>query len=513
MQRFCFFCLFLLLLRPFPCLADGARSGEVVLRENRYFQMGFSSVGASLDRVILRAPKFQDDILQLDRMENSGRLALQLFPATGGTLDDSAAVYEMESNKTPEGIEELHFSTVLRGEDGQALLAVRRSYRIHPDSHRVEFRLKLRNEGTAPVRLGQAEGPGFSLSMVAMLGESTLEDLGVIRRNGEYETVTLGQKDIREQRDGIIDYAGVTDTFFVSLLEFSSQKPRNLRLESFEDARLDARKSGYPARIVAEFPALELEGREARSFDFTLFHSRKSYRLLEGYGLAELCDMSFLSVFIMNILFYFYNITSDWGMSIILLTIAIRILLHPLTVKQTRSMKAMQKIQPLVNDLKIRYKDNAQKMNEEVMRLYREHQINPLGGCLPLLIQIPILIALFTSLRNSIELRGEHFLWMPDLSGADPLYVLPILITVTMHWQQKQMNVDPNQAAAMRFMPLFMLFICLSLPAGVLLYWLVSNVLQILQQAYDTGTPAATLVPVPGENGDGEANRKKRKRH
>ena len=187
----------------------------------------------------------------------------------------------------------------------------------------------------------------------------------------------------------------------------------------------------------------------------------------------------------MKILFIFYEMVHSWGIAIILLTLSIKIILHPLTMKQTRSMKQMQKIQPLMKDIQTKYKDNPQKMNEEVMKLYREHNVNPLSGCLPLVIQIPILIALFTSLRNSIELRGESFLWIKDLSGADPYYIFPILIVLTMHYQQKQMNVDPNQAAAMKFMPIFMFFICLSLPSGVLIYWVVSNVLQIFQQGYD----------------------------
>lgn len=496
---------------------------DLIPVENTFFKLGFRAVGGTLDQVILKAPKFGDDILHLDRKEKSGQFSLQFFLNDNGRiveLDDRNQVYEAEVNDGPDGIKEIHFSTILSektnlstGETGLAI-AIRRSYIIHPDSHRIEFKLKLRNEGDGPLKLGTGEKSSFALGGISMLGNTTIEDLGVLRVEKEYDSITLGTKDVNEKKTGVIDYAGVSDTFFVALLEFPGQKPVSVQYETYVDPAMDAKIEGVAARMTASFAALELDGREARSFDFKIFVSRKSYKLLESYNLAELCDMSFLSVFIMNILFFFFNMTRDWGWSIILLTIAIRILLHPLTVKQTRSMKAMQKIQPLVNDLKIRYKDNSQKMNEEVMRLYREHQINPLGGCLPLLIQIPILIALFTSLRNSIELRGEHFFWLPDLSGADPLLILPVLITVSMHFQQKQMNVDPNQAAAMKFMPVFMFFICLSLPAGVLLYWLVSNVLQIFQQAYDPtkASEQTAPVPVPVIDESGETDRKKRKK-
>jgi len=342
-----------------------------------------------------------------------------------------------------------------------------------------------------------------------MLGKSTIDDYAFAKLDGDFETQLLGTEKINEKWEGNIDYAGVMDQYFVSVLNIGSHKAKSVQMESFDTTAFKNKKEeGFPSTIKVVFPELELDSREARVYDFTILVSQKSYKLLENYKLEEICELNFLSLFIMKVLFLIYDLTFNWGLSIILLTLGIKIILHPLTMKQTRSMKDMQKIQPLMKDIQAKYKDNPTKMNEEVMKLYREHNINPLSGCLPLLIQIPILIALFTSLRNSIELRGESFLWIKDLSGADPYYILPLLIVVSMHFQQKQMNVDPNQATAMKFMPIFMLFICLTLPSGVLIYWVVSNVLQIVQQGYDPKDSKTKTAPA---NSETEKNDKPKK--
>ena len=134
--------------------------------------------------------------------------------------------------------------------------------------------------------------------------------------------------------------------------------------------------------------------------------------------------------------------------------------------------------------------DGVKKMQKEMMGLYKEHKVNPMGGCLPMLIQLPIFVALFNALRNTIELKGSSFLWMKDLSLPDtvgvvaglPINILPIIMGGTMVWQQKMSTVDPEQAKMMMFMPIFFTFIFYSFPSGLVLYWLVNNVLSIAQQ-------------------------------
>ena len=184
----------------------------------------------------------------------------------------------------------------------------------------------------------------------------------------------------------------------------------------------------------------------------------------------------------LELLRFFYSIFPNYGIAIILLTLLVRLILYPLTLKQTKEMAKMQKLQPKLKDLQDRYKDNPQKMNEEVLKLYTKNKVNPIGGCFPILLQLPIIMALFNTFRNAVELRKASFLWMSDLSKGDPYMILPIAIAVLMYYQQGKSNIDPQQRQAMAFMPMMMLFITFSLPSGLLVYWFASSVLGILQQ-------------------------------
>jgi YidC/Oxa1 family membrane protein insertase len=181
-----------------------------------------------------------------------------------------------------------------------------------------------------------------------------------------------------------------------------------------------------------------------------------------------------------------------YGVAIIIITVIIKMLFWPLTHKSTVSMRKMQKIQPLVQEIRTKYKDDAQTMNRKVMELYREHKVNPLGGCLPILFQIPVFFALFNTLRGAIELRHASFLWVADLSMPDtlgwmplglPIRPLAILMGVTMLLQQRlsPSTSDPSQTRMMMFMTLFFMFIFYSMPAGLTLYWTVNQILTLSQ--------------------------------
>jgi YidC/Oxa1 family membrane protein insertase len=189
-----------------------------------------------------------------------------------------------------------------------------------------------------------------------------------------------------------------------------------------------------------------------------------------------------------------YDGIGNYGIAIIVLTILSKVLFYPLTVWSMRSMKAMQTMQPQINALRSKYKSDPQRLQRETMELYRKHGVNPLGGCLPMLPQIPIFYALYLAVANSAELQSAPFLcfgkmfgldlWICDLAAQDPTYVLPLLMGVTMFIQQKMTPVsgDPAQAKVMLIMPVFFTLMFLNLPSGLVLYWTVSNVLQIAQQ-------------------------------
>ena len=183
----------------------------------------------------------------------------------------------------------------------------------------------------------------------------------------------------------------------------------------------------------------------------------------------------------------FHAFARNWGVAIVLLTVLVKALLYPLTVKSMRSMQEMKNLQPKVDALKARYGDDKEKMNQEVMRLYQTHKVNPLGGCLPLLLQMPVWLALYATLQTSVELYRQQFLWLKDLTAYDPYYILPLAMGVSSFVMQKLSPQPADNAQAkmlLYFMPAFFTFIMLKLPAGLTLYILVNNLLSIAQQQW-----------------------------
>ena len=179
----------------------------------------------------------------------------------------------------------------------------------------------------------------------------------------------------------------------------------------------------------------------------------------------------------------------SYGLAIILMTIAIKLVLFPLTQKQMKSMSAMQKIQPKTKYIQEKYKDDPQLMQQKIMEMYKEHGVSPFGGCLPLLIQMPIFIAFYQSLFNFKFVNKAHagFLWIPNIGNPDPYFILAILAAATTFLQQKVSMVesnDPTQKTMLYFMPVFMAYIAYKMPAGLPLYWVVFNILGIMQQLY-----------------------------
>ncbi len=245
------------------------------------------------------------------------------------------------------------------------------------------------------------------------------------------------------------------------------------------------------------FVGLELESvQSSANAEYLLYAGTKELEILEtqGHDLVRMIDygwfgnkFAFLVKPLLKVLAFFYGLTGNYGWSIIFLTIIIKVLFSPLTHKSFKSMKGMQKVQPYVKIIQERNKDDRQKMNAELLELYKKHKVNPVGGCLPMLLQIPVFIALYHALFFSIELRGAPFIgWIIDLSVADPYYVYPVLMGATMFLQQRLTPSvgDPMQQKIMMFLPIVFTFLFISFPAGLVIYWTVNNMLTITQQYY-----------------------------
>ena len=195
---------------------------------------------------------------------------------------------------------------------------------------------------------------------------------------------------------------------------------------------------------------------------------------------------TFISKPLFKVLEWFYDLVGNWGWAIVLVTLLIKLILFPLSYKGMMSMQKLKDLAPKMKEIKEKYGKDPQKMNAQMMELYKKHGANPMGGCLPLLLQIPIFFAIYRVLLNAVELQGaEWTLWITDLSIMDPYYVLPILMGASMWYQQKitpNTMTDPMQQKIFQWLPVVMTLFFIYFPAGLVLYWLVNNVFTIAQQ-------------------------------
>lgn len=225
---------------------------------------------------------------------------------------------------------------------------------------------------------------------------------------------------------------------------------------------------------------------------FKIYVGPKEYNLLKSLGshLEKSIDYGmffFLAIPFLQILIFFNNLFNNYGVAIILLTVIIKFVTLPLNSISMKSMKKMQKIQPEVLKIREKFKGDPQKMNAAVMEIYRKNKVNPVSGCLPMLIQIPIFIALYKMLLVSIELKSSPFIWwLTDLSEKDPYYITPILMGISMFIQQKMTpsTADPAQQKIFMLMPIIFTFLFINFPSGLVIYWLVNNILTIAHQYY-----------------------------
>jgi YidC/Oxa1 family membrane protein insertase len=262
--------------------------------------------------------------------------------------------------------------------------------------------------------------------------------------------------------------------------------------------------------LVQDSPVIAFRAKEGTN-KFHMYAGPKEHDRLEALniGLEHIIDYGFFSIIarpLFWILKFFFKFTGNYGWAIILITIVTRIPFIPLMTKSQKSMKKMQELQPLMNEIREKYKKEPQKQQAAMMELYKKHKVSPLGGCLPMLLQIPVFFALYKVLLISIELRGAPFmLWVTDLAIPDTLFghipalpligsliggmalgPLPILMGATMFIQQKMTpsTMDPTQAKMMLMMPLVFTFVFLNMASGLVLYWLVGNILGIIQQFF-----------------------------
>ncbi len=310
-----------------------------------------------------------------------------------------------------------------------------------------------------------------------------------------------------------VDWIAAKNKFFVQILTPETGTSAGFDFSVLREGEGKKMAAGEIAAAL-QFDKEQVAPGDALIRNFSAYIGPKAFSSLKTQGLEQVEVMEFQSTGLwkfMNPVMYpikkallwgliHFAVFGNYGIAILILTIIVRVIFWPLTHKSTESMKRMQSLQPQMKALKEKYKDNPQRMQQETMALYKEHKVNPMGGCLPMFIQIPVFIALFAVLRSAIELRFSKFLWIKDLSEPENLFagmvpvvgslnILPVVMAVTMMWQQKLTSgssaVTPEQQQQQKMMavmmPIMMLFFFYSMPSGLVLYWTTSQVLMIVQ--------------------------------
>jgi YidC/Oxa1 family membrane protein insertase len=376
-------------------------------------------------------------------------------------------------------------------------VVVVKTFLFSPDSYEIGLTITIKNDSNLTIK------DNLTLSLVKSFVE-TKRSFGFegpsALINNDLEQIKL--KKIKENNvyTGLIKWISVQDRYFMSAIIPEEAVEASMKLYNTENHIL---QNEYVQPVTVINPGT------FQTYKYRLFFGPKSMKVLKeiGFDLGRSVNFGmfdFLAkpfVWIMD--FLYDHFISNYGVAIIILTILTKIILWPLGNKSYKSMNEMKKIQPLVAEIREKYKDDKKKMNEEMMGLYKTYKVNPAGGCLPMVVQIPVFFALYRMLYEAIELRhAPFFLWINDLSAPDrllrfdfsipfmqPPYGIPVLTIImgaTMFVQQKMSPPmgDPTQAKMMMFMPIVFTFVFINFSSGLVLYWLINNVLSIAQQYY-----------------------------
>jgi len=358
---------------------------------------------------------------------------------------------------------------------------------FHRGSYLIDITHEVANGSNAPIApflyaqiTRDSKAPDGSQAMMA-----TYTGPAVYTEQDKYHKVHFDDVNVSKpfKKSSSDGWIGMLQHYFVSALVPLTNQPREFYVDKLADDLF---------AVGVKSPLATLAPGASGSAGTSLYAGPQDQDKLKAIapGLELVVDYGWLTVIaapLFWVLQFFHGWLGNWGLAIIFLTVSIKLIFFPLSAASYRSMAKMKQVTPRLTKLREQYGDDRMKMNQAMMELYKQEKINPLGGCLPIVVQIPVFIALYWVLLASVELRHAPFYgWIVDLASADPYYILPALMMASMIVQTKMSPTppDPVQAKVMQFMPLIFGIMFFIFPAGLVLYWLVNNVLSILQQWY-----------------------------
>ncbi|MDY6953490.1 MAG: membrane protein insertase YidC [Thermodesulfobacteriota bacterium] len=375
-------------------------------------------------------------------------------------------------------------------------VSIVKTYAFSPKTYEMGLQIKVRNLSPSPIE----ENLILSLREIKDDGGSRYVFSGPAALiNGELEEIETDEIEKKDAYKGRIGWVAIEDQYFASAIIPEEAEEASIKLSLGRKGLLDA---------AYVDPSGPVSVKTERTYTYRLYFGPKSVKALgvSGSVLRRMLDFGFFDIIAKPLLHgmnFVYRFIPNYGIAIILMTILVKILFWPLSNKSYKSMGQMKRLQPKMAEIRAKYKNDKKMMNQELMNLYKIYKVNPLGGCLPMVMQIPVFFAFYKMLYQAIELRHAPFLlWITDLAAPDRLFdfgvkipmmeppygipVLTLIMGASMFFQQKMTPPpgDPTQAKMMMFMPIFFTFIFINFPSGLVLYWLVNNVLSMAQQYY-----------------------------
>ncbi len=467
-------------VQPLP-VTKAEMAKDVVVDTDLYTAV-FSTQGGSIKSFVLKKYKETNDV--------KGKLVAlinQTSPALFALQTESSAL-----QVTPSSLYDVSGGNlaVRKGAKGQLDFVytspegnrLKKSYIFHGGEYGIELINEITNGGSGKIS-GNLQMI-FPYQVEDKTKESRFEISGpVTYAQDKLNSDTLKSLDSKQKSYGKPEWTGFADKYFLSAV---------MTKDNSIDSVITAKGTNKLIDSTISSPGFTVSPGQTYTLSYKLFFGPKDLDILkaQGDGLEQALDLGWFSAIakpLLHVLIFFYKFTHNYGIAIIIITVILKILFFPLTHKSYKSMKEMQKLQPMMLELREKYKNDREALNRATMELYKTHKVNPLGGCFPMIVQIPVFFALYKALMFSIELRHAPFvLWITDLSAKDPYYVTPIIMGATMFIQQKMTptTMDPTQAKMMLAMPIVFTFMFLNFPSGLVIYWLVNNVLTIAQQAY-----------------------------
>jgi YidC/Oxa1 family membrane protein insertase len=476
---------------------EAAGSGQTIPVARPLYLAELSSQGATLrDWELVSYHDRHGDRIRLVSADDALATAATPFPELG-LGDLSQQIWRIESQSDTE----VRFSWQRGG------VLLRKTYAFSDDDYDFRLRIDVSNNSAAPI----APAFGVELPIVPRAGNDFREQSAATLHVGKLQTAplaSLGSRGVfgwltgKKAGEpvvftGEVDWAGASTPYFLTAL-FPDQ-PGAAR------ARFLPLEPGKRAAVQLYYDPVTLQPEQTATREYRAYLGPKEIARLEAFSPAATRSIDLGWSFVAPVtrafgwmLAVLHSFVPNYGWAIIILTILVRGAMTPLTVKQMRSMERMRRIQPKIKEIQEKFADDRQKQSEAMMSLYRQEKVNPLGGCLPMVLQLPVFIGLFYALRSSIQLRQAPWIgWIDDLSAPDllftvpgvdfPVRLMPLLMGASMFVQQKitPMQMDPAQARMMLIlMPVMMTVISYSFPSGLVLYWMMSNVLAIAHQLW-----------------------------